>query len=110
MSKVFMDDVRDSPTDHRLVRTAEECIYILSNESTLSHLSLDHDMGSDQSNGYAVVEYMIEHRIYADRITVHSANAPRGKKMYEALMDARHMGTFPLHVKIYHRPLPLYNH
>ncbi|GAK09063.1 cyclic-phosphate processing receiver domain-containing protein [Geomicrobium sp. JCM 19038] len=107
MDKVFMDDVRESPGDHHLVRTAEDCIAILKTDLPLNHLSLDHDLGTDQKNGFEVVQYMIDHRRYAERITVHSANAPAGKRMYDALTEARRQGSFPYHVKIYLRPLPL---
>jgi len=69
MDKVFMDDVRESPGDHHLVRTAEDCIAILKTDLPLNHLSLDHDLGSDQKNGFEVVQYMIDHRRYAERIT-----------------------------------------
>ncbi|MBB6449193.1 hypothetical protein HNR44_001142 [Geomicrobium halophilum] len=106
---VFLDDIRTCPNDHCLVRSAEDCIDFLKNHNTFGHISLDHDLGSKNTSGYAVVTYMIENHIYADRITIHSANATKGKRMYEALTGAKNDGLFPPNVQIYYRPLPLYS-
>ncbi|WP_018922405.1 cyclic-phosphate processing receiver domain-containing protein [Salsuginibacillus kocurii] len=106
--QIFMDDIRPCPEDHILARTAEECVDLLREEnSEIAHISLDHDLGSKRQNGQAVVEYMISHQVYAERMTVHSANAIGGKIMYELLVNARKDGIFPSYVKVYHRPLPL---
>ncbi|PSL51338.1 hypothetical protein B0H94_101252 [Salsuginibacillus halophilus] len=105
---IFLDDTRCCPEGYTLVRSAEECMEVLSTDRVYKHISLDHDLGSKSLNGYAVVEYMIENKIYAERITVHSANAGGGKRMYESLLRAREQGVFPSHVKVYLRPMPLF--
>ncbi|MFB4164195.1 cyclic-phosphate processing receiver domain-containing protein [Alteribacillus sp. JSM 102045] len=104
---IFLDDVRPSPDDHILVTTAEDCILMLQENKPVSHLSLDHDLGSNNKNGFEVVLYLLENKQFPERITIHSANAPAGKKMYNHLLDAKEAGILPTHVKVLHRPLPL---
>ncbi len=104
---IFLDDVRPSPDDHILVTTAEDCILLLKENQPISHLSLDHDLGSKNKNGFEVVLYLLENKQFPERITIHSANAAAGKKMYHHLLHAQESGVLPAHVKVLHRPLPL---
>ncbi|MDQ0299253.1 hypothetical protein J2S78_001673 [Salibacterium salarium] len=104
---IFLDDVRPGPDDHILVKTAEECILLLKDEEPVSHLSLDHDLGSKRKNGFEVVLYLLETQQFPDRITIHSANASAGKKMYNHLVEGKRSGFIPERVKVTHRPLPL---
>ncbi|MFD2704595.1 cyclic-phosphate processing receiver domain-containing protein [Salibacterium lacus] len=104
---IFLDDVRPGPEDHILVKTAEECILLLEDDQHVSHLSLDHDLGSKKSNGFEVVLYLLENNQYPDRITIHSANAAAGKKMYQHLLEGKRKGNIPERVKVTLRPLPL---
>ncbi|MGY4689938.1 cyclic-phosphate processing receiver domain-containing protein [Salibacterium sp. K-3] len=104
---IFLDDVRPGPEDHILVKTAEECILLLQDDKPVSHLSLDHDLGSNRANGFEVVLYLLESNQFPDRITIHSANAVAGKKMYQHLLEGKRSGTIPERVKVTLRPLPL---
>ncbi|RSL33281.1 hypothetical protein D7Z54_11700 [Salibacterium salarium] len=104
---IFLDDVRPGPDDYIVVKTAEECILLLKTGEPVSHLSLDHDLGSKRKNGFEVILYLLENQHFPDRITIHSANAPEGKKMYQHLLEGKRTGTVPEHVKVTHRPLPL---
>ncbi|WP_022792144.1 cyclic-phosphate processing receiver domain-containing protein [Marinococcus halotolerans] len=106
-TNIFLDDVRQSPENHVLVKTAEECMRLLQNTADVSHLSLDHDLGTKYFNGFSVVLYLLEKQIIPSKITIHSANAVGGKRMYRRLMEARRSGELPERVKILHRPLPL---
>ncbi|MFZ4452481.1 cyclic-phosphate processing receiver domain-containing protein [Salibacterium aidingense] len=104
---IFLDDVRPGPEDHIVVKTAEECMLLLRDGEPVSHLSLDHDLGSKKTNGFDVVLYLLEHNLYPDHITIHSANAAAGKKMYQHLLEGKKSGSVPECVKVTHRPLPL---
>ncbi|SDH01903.1 hypothetical protein SAMN05192534_101338 [Alteribacillus persepolensis] len=104
---IFLDDVRPSPDDHILVTTAEDCMLLLKENLPVYHLSLDHDLGSKHTNGFEVVLFLLKNKTFPKRITIHSANAPAGKKMYNHLIDAKRAGVLPAHVKVFHRPLPI---
>ncbi len=108
MSKinVFLDDVRSAPDDYVLASDMEECIKLL-RENTIQHLSLDHDLENKLRNGFMVVEYMVKHKLFAETITVHSANAGAGKKMFHYLKDAQESLIIPQNVRIHYHPLPL---
>ncbi|WP_240375455.1 cyclic-phosphate processing receiver domain-containing protein [Bacillus piscicola] len=106
---IFLDDIRTGPPNHIIAKTAEECILLLKEEEPVSHLSLDHDLGSNRNNGYEVVLYLLQlnHPAFPDRITIHSANAGAGKRMYHSLLEGKATGLVPVHVKILYRPLPI---
>ncbi|WP_349409728.1 cyclic-phosphate processing receiver domain-containing protein [Pseudalkalibacillus sp. SCS-8] len=108
MSKinVFLDDVRPCPDDYFLASDMEECIQFL-RRGNIKHLSLDHDLENKARNGFMVVEYMVRHKLFAETITVHSANAGAGKKMFYYLKDAQEQFIIPQTVEIYYHPLPL---
>ncbi|MFB5663091.1 cyclic-phosphate processing receiver domain-containing protein [Alteribacillus sp. HJP-4] len=104
---IFLDDVRPCPDNHILAKTAEECILLMKDGQPVSHLSLDHDLGSKEKNGFEVVIYLLKQNVFPEKITIHSANAVDGKKMYRHLQDAQKTGELPQNVKLLHRPLPL---
>ena len=108
MSKinVFLDDVRPCPDDYVLASNMEECIKLLRNEE-IQHLSLDHDLENKLRNGFMIVEYMVKHKLFAETITVHSANAGAGKRMFYYLKDAQENQIIPQNVRIHYHPLPL---
>ncbi|WP_261130020.1 cyclic-phosphate processing receiver domain-containing protein [Bacillus sp. Marseille-Q3570] len=108
MSKinVFLDDVRPCPENYILASDIEECIKLLK-EKDIQHLSLDHDLENKYRNGYMLVEYMVKHKLFADTITVHSANSGAGKRMFLFLKDAQEDFLIPRDVKIIYNPLPL---
>ena len=85
MIKVYLDDERETPVGWQRVYTYEECIELLDTE-IVSHLSLDHDLGTEKT-GYDVAKW-IEEKVYCNPkynppiITIHSTN-PSGRKNIE---------------------------
>lgn len=83
--KVYMDDERVTPEGWHRTYTVEETIKSLETR-TVTHLSLDNDLGEGNEEGYKVVDWL-EETIYFDVtfpmpvITVHSANASRVQYM-----------------------------
>ncbi|CAM4016002.1 cyclic-phosphate processing receiver domain-containing protein [Mesobacillus thioparans] len=104
---VFMDDYRKAPEGYVLAETIDECLYLLKNYD-IDHLSLDHDLTSKIRNGTMLVEIMIQKQLYANRITIHSANSYFGKAMYRNLKQAQLDCLMPQAVNIYLRPMPLH--
>lgn len=87
--KLFLDDVRVPHNDDWIVvRTAEECIEILSRGGVES-LSLDHDLGT-KATGYDVLKW-IERKVFTEDgyirpfITIHTANPPARDRMISSL-------------------------
>ena len=103
---VFLDDYRKAPDGHVLVETIDECIHLLQTFE-IDHLSLDHDLVSTSRNGLMLVHIMVQRQLFADRITVHSANSAGGKAMYHYLKQAQQDFEMPTDIKVILRPLPL---
>lgn len=83
--KVFLDDERPVPDGWVLARWPDEVIELL-RTGTVTHLSLDHDLGDDErGTGYDVVLWIEEavatQGFEPPQITVHSANASARFKM-----------------------------
>jgi hypothetical protein len=83
--KVFLDDERPVPDGWVLARWPDEVIELL-RTGTVTHLSLDHDLGDDErGTGYDVVLWIEEavaiHAFVPPVITVHSANSSARQKM-----------------------------
>jgi hypothetical protein len=106
---VFLDDYRAAPEGYVLVTTIDECKQLLK-EHDIRHLSLDHDLVSKERNGMMLVNMMVKEQLYADRITVHSANAVGGKNMYNSLRQAKTDHKMPLATEVSLRPLPLHSY
>jgi hypothetical protein len=88
--KVFLDDLRTSPRGWVLVSWPDEAIQLLKTGS-VTHLSLDHDLGDDErGTGYDVLLWLEEAValsgfIPPQEITVHSANSSARIKMQSAI-------------------------
>jgi hypothetical protein len=106
---VFLDDYRTAPTGYVLVETIDECLDLLQ-RFCVGHLSLDHDLVSRTRNGLKLVEIMVKERLFANQITIHSANAVGGKAMYQHLVKAQKKSIVPPETIITLRPLPLYSY
>ncbi|WP_026690241.1 cyclic-phosphate processing receiver domain-containing protein [Alteribacter aurantiacus] len=106
---VFLDDYRQAPEGYVLVETIDQCKSLLQ-DFNIEHLSLDHDLVSKQRNGLMLVQMMVKESLYANRITIHSANAPAGKAMYFSLLQAQKDTHMPQSVNLSLRPLPLKNY
>ncbi|WP_096154998.1 MULTISPECIES: cyclic-phosphate processing receiver domain-containing protein [Bacillus] len=103
---VFLDDYRTCPTGYVLALNIDECIDLLSNND-VDHLSLDHDLVSKFRTGYVLVKHMVKHKLFANRITIHSANSVGGKAMYHYLLQAQKDDIMPKNIKVILRPLPI---
>lgn len=85
--KLFVDDLRDPPHESWVtVRTSRQALNILvrlygehvgmyeiTNYRGLEVVSLDHDLGGDDTTR-PVMEWMIENNFWPERLIVHSAN------------------------------------
>jgi hypothetical protein len=103
---VFLDDYRTCPTGYVLAETIDQCIHLLKNNA-VDHLSLDHDLVSKKRNGLMLVQYMVKNQLYANRITIHSANAVGSKAMYRYFKQAQDEFKMPSTIKVILKPMPL---
>ncbi|RLL48409.1 hypothetical protein D8M04_03875 [Oceanobacillus piezotolerans] len=103
---VFLDDYRKAPDGYVLAETIDECIKLLQNFQ-IEHLSLDHDLLNRTRNGFMLVQIMVKENLFANRITIHSANSVGGKAMYNCLKQAQRDFTMPTDIIVSLRPLPL---
>ncbi|MFD0050059.1 cyclic-phosphate processing receiver domain-containing protein [Actinomycetes bacterium NPDC127524] len=103
---VFLDDHRRAPLGYVLAETIDECLELLRN-FRIEHLSLDHDLLSKTRNGFLLVQMMIREKLFANRITIHSANSVGGKAMYNCLKQAQQDSVMPTTTILSLRPLPL---
>lgn len=102
LMNVWLDDLRPAPEGYHRMTTAVNCIHHLALAHQMgwevNHLSLDHDLGEDDSdNGYRVVLW-IEEKVATDssyvppnRITVHSDNASARQKMLLGVESIKRM-------------------
>ena len=92
--KVYLDDERIAPEGWVQVRWPDEAIKLLQTGS-VSHLSLDHDLGDDQrGTGYDVLlwieqEVVSSKFIPPSKIEVHSANPAARERMLVAIESIR---------------------
>lgn len=88
--KVYLDDERIAPEGWIQVRWPDEAIKLLQT-GTVSHLSLDHDLGDDQrGTGYDVLIWIRQEVALCKftpptKIEVHSANPAARKRMLAAI-------------------------
>ncbi|WP_253805452.1 cyclic-phosphate processing receiver domain-containing protein [Fictibacillus arsenicus] len=101
-----MDDYRSPPDGYVFVETIDECIELL-RKFDIEHLSLDHDLISKTRNGTMLVQMMIDEKLFANRITIHSANSVAGKGMYNHFKQAQKDLIMPPTIIVSLRPLPL---
>jgi hypothetical protein len=73
----------------------------------IEHLSLDHDLLNKTRNGFMLVQKMVKEKLFAKRITIHSANSVGGKAMYNCLKQAQRDFTMPPAIIVSLRPRPL---
>ncbi|MBM7621564.1 hypothetical protein JOC95_003453 [Bacillus tianshenii] len=104
---VFLDDSRTCPEGYILAEDIDECLTLLENNA-IEHLSLDHDLLNRHRNGLLLVQIMVENELYAERITIHSANSVGSKAMYTYLKQAQKELKMPQTIKVILRPLPLF--
>lgn len=86
--KLWVDDERPAPDDTWIVRldslSARYRLAIADalNEKVLE-ISLDHDLGADDT-GMIVLDFMVEHGIWPEVLTIHTANPPARDRMLRA--------------------------
>lgn len=98
--KIYLDDERIAPEGWVQVRWPDEAIKLLQT-GTVTHLSLDHDLGDDRrGNGYDVLLW-IEQQVALYKFTppakidVHSANPAAHKRMLAAIESIWRMKNLP---------------
>ena len=94
--KVYLDDERIAPEGWVQVRWPDEAINLLQT-GAVTHLSLDHDLGDDQTGtGYDVLLW-IEKEVVLHKFTppakidVHTANPAAQKRMLAAIESVLRM-------------------
>ncbi|MDN4071726.1 cyclic-phosphate processing receiver domain-containing protein [Fictibacillus terranigra] len=103
---VFLDDYRKAPEGYVLAETIDDCMDLL-RKFPVEHLSLDHDLVNKHRNGLMLVQMMVDERLFANRITIHSANSVGGKAMYNCLKQAQTDSILSTSTIVSLRPLPL---
>lgn len=91
--RVFLDDERTAPADWTQVRWPDEAIALLQ-AGTVTHLSLDHDLGDDQrGTGYDVLVWIEKEvalqQFVSPAITIHTANPAARLRMLAAVDSIR---------------------
>jgi hypothetical protein len=84
MINVFLDDLRKCPEGFTLARDYSECILLLS-ECEVNILSLDHDLGEGEPNGYDVAKWIVKNNRWPRRIRFHTANPVGRSNMIQLL-------------------------
>ena len=93
--KIYMDDVREAPDGWTRTYSAHETIALLeANGRSVTHLSLDHDLGFCVAPGYNVVLYLRERWENSGVeppavVLVHSANPVGRQSMEQAIARLR---------------------
>ena len=89
--KIWVDDLRQPTNDWFWLKTSAETIAYLEyvkatgGVDTITHMSLDHDLGGDDTTR-PIVLWMCENDIWPVEITVHSAN-PVGIEWLEGMIE-----------------------
>lgn len=82
--KLWVDDLRPAPDGWTWVTTSAAAIEILARGEIIDVMSLDHDLGSDDTTR-PVVLWMCEHEAWPREVRVHSAN-PVGVEWLEGMI------------------------
>lgn len=96
---VYMDDLRPCPQGFVLARTGEECLLLLQ-QFQVDLLSMDHDMGWSQLNGFETVKEMVRQSLYPREIYLHSSSPIGRMNMFQHLYANK-----PDHVKVHSFPM-----
>lgn len=71
--KVWVDDLRPAPQGWVWVTTSAAAIELLSQGGDIEVMSLDHDLGGEETTR-PIVLWMCEHQVWPAEVVVHSAN------------------------------------
>ncbi len=106
---LFVDDIRECPAGFILARSYSRCpkeaIDIIESHD-IHILSLDHDLGLDESGeldptGYDIVKYICRVSKKINRIYLHTGNPVGRENMYQTLLGARERGFINSETEIY---------
>jgi hypothetical protein len=97
---VYLDDMRPCPKGFVPAKNMEECLTLLK-ECEVGILSLDHDLGWNQPNGFELVQRMTEQQLYPEVIYIHTSSSIGRRNMFDWLYKHK-----PEHVKLHNRELP----
>jgi len=106
MINIFLDDLRPNPIGFILAKSDLVCRkWLLLNKSFVNILSLDHDLGEDET-GYDFVKWLVETgmsdpSIYPKEIYLHTANPVGRHNMFQLLERYK-----PDEVKLHNGPMP----
>lgn len=89
--KVFMDDMRCSESGFVLVRSVDEAIQLV-RENSVEVLSLDYNMGFKKKNGLDFVEQFCKEGFFVPNIVIHSNDIIGARKMLEYFDRAKEEG------------------
>lgn len=95
MMKVYLDDIRDTPTGWTRAYNAWEAIDLL-RTGQVKEISLDHDLGDEPTSagygenrnpgtGYNVCLWMVENNVFPATIYIHSKNPVGKQNMFQLL-------------------------
>lgn len=106
MINIYLDDLRDIPTNWIGARNMESAIALLKeNDYKVNRISLDHDLGEKDNvilpTGYDFVKLFCEHGWYANEIYIHTDNPVGRENMYETLLAAQRRGFISKEIKIF---------
>ncbi len=105
---IYLDDLRPCPPGFLLAKTANQCLRLLrKHKGKIKILSLDHDLGDKEKDGYWLVKRMVEEGLYAKDIFLHSANPVGRQNMLHYLVAAYAFGKLPAESKIVNSPVIL---
>ncbi|MFH0992520.1 MAG: cyclic-phosphate processing receiver domain-containing protein [bacterium] len=110
MINLYVDDVRECPPGFVVARSVDEAIGILE-ANEIDILSLDHDMGVDDTEsplptGYDLVKKICQSNYKIRKIYIHSDNGPGRENMYETLKGAQSREFLSEQLEIYRYPYP----
>jgi len=84
--KLFVDDLRDPPdSTWTVARTSAAALHLLQHGHTVDELSLDHDLGGDDTSR-PVVLWLAEHNLWPAVVHVHSMN-PVGAEWLTSMVE-----------------------
>ncbi len=82
--KLWVDDERPAPDGFVQAWTSDEAVlHLLARHSVIEEVSLDHDLGGDDT-GFKVLDWMIAEDVWPKVLTIHTSNPPARKRMLAA--------------------------
>lgn len=91
--RIWLDDEREAPEGFLRFYSSDKLIQhlrqvtrydgILGVRSNLEEISLDHDLGGDDT-GMKVLQYLVESNTWPKVLTIHTANPPARENMLRA--------------------------